>query len=201
METTRTKGAAPNRSLVGRLRSQANTTERRSPAEPDASAYPASLIVSGLSHAGVSQRSTRHHHLGVSLQHMVPVAVSRSDERAALPDACNAEWGRIPLEESSMARRVLESLRGVGEVYAGEVLLRKTRYELSVWLEDDSSTARHSQATVVDGHIDITGMSEAVVLAGPGELTLRLQDGRRLQFLLTGSGGAITGRGGLQSAT
>jgi hypothetical protein len=100
-----------------------------------------------------------------------------------------------------MARRVLESLRGVGEVYAGQVLLRKTRYELSVWVEDDASPARHSQATaIVDGHIDITGISEAIVLAGPGELTLRLQDGRRLQFVLTGTGGAVIGRGGLQAA-
>ena len=100
-----------------------------------------------------------------------------------------------------MARRVLESPRGVGEVYAGQVLLREVSYALSVWVEDDVSPDPHSQgATNVDGHIDITGISEAVVLAGPGELTLRLQDGRRLQFVLTGTGGAISGRGGLQAA-
>jgi len=98
-----------------------------------------------------------------------------------------------------MARRVLESLRGVGEVYAGQVFLRHTRYELSVWVEDDSSPDSQP-AAIVDGHIDITGISEAVVLAGPGELSLRLQDGRRLQFVLTGTGGAIIGRGGLQAA-
>ena len=97
-----------------------------------------------------------------------------------------------------MARRVLESPRGVGEVYAGPVLLRAATYALSVWVEDDASPAQPSH---VDGHIDITGISEAVVLAGPGELTLRLQDGRRLQFVLTGTGGAISGRGGLQAAT
>jgi hypothetical protein len=100
-----------------------------------------------------------------------------------------------------MARRILESLRGVGEVYAGQVLLREAPYALSVWVEDDSSPAHHSQATAnIDGHIDITGIAEAVVLAGPGELTLRLQDGRRLQFVLAGTGGAIIGRGGLQAA-
>ena len=91
-----------------------------------------------------------------------------------------------------MARRVLESLRGVGGVYAGQVWLRNTRYELSVWVEDGSA--------IVDGHIDIAGISEAVVLAGPGELSLRLEDGRRLRFVLTGTGGAIIGRGGLQAA-
>ena len=64
-----------------------------------------------------------------------------------------------------MARRVLESPRGVGEVYAGQVLLREASYALSVWVEDDASPAQPSH---VDGHIDITGISEAVVLAGPG---------------------------------
>jgi len=46
----------------------------------------------------------------------------------------------------------------------------------------------------IDGHIDITGLAEAIVLAGPGSLTLTLEDGRRLAFQLTGSGGGIVGR-------
>jgi hypothetical protein len=99
-----------------------------------------------------------------------------------------------------MSRRILESLGGVGEVYAGQVLLRKTPYELIVWVEDSSRAGGSQPTPIVDGHIDIAGISEAVVLAGPGELTLRLQDGRRLQFVLTGTGGAIIGRGGLQPA-
>jgi hypothetical protein len=47
------------------------------------------------------------------------------------------------------------------------------------------------------GHIDITGIAEAVVLAGPRALTLTLEDGRRLAFELTGTGGGIVGRGWL----
>jgi hypothetical protein len=50
---------------------------------------------------------------------------------------------------------------------------------------------------IVDGHIDITGIGEAVVLAGPGTLTLTIEDGRRLAFELTSSAGAVVGRGWL----
>jgi hypothetical protein len=90
-----------------------------------------------------------------------------------------------------MARRVIESLKGVGAVYASDALLRRTSYELEVWTDD--GTTEH-----IEGHIDVTGLGEAVVLAGPDVLTLHLQDGRRLPFTLTGSTGHIVGRGGLQ---
>ena len=93
-----------------------------------------------------------------------------------------------------MARRLLESLSGVGAVHAGEVMLRRTRYKLSVW-SDDLPHSPNQAETTVDGHIDITGIAEAVVLAGPGTLTLTLEDGRCLAFQLTSSGGGIVGRG------
>ncbi len=75
-----------------------------------------------------------------------------------------------------MARVLLESLSGVGEVHSGTQLLRVTRYELSVWSEGEGGSVR------IDGHIAIAGMGEAVVLAGPETLTLTLEDGRRLAF-------------------
>ena len=94
-----------------------------------------------------------------------------------------------------MPRRVLESLIGDGDVFAGEVLLRRTRYDLALWTDDEPDAA--NPAIHIDGHIDITGIAEALVLAGPDQLTLRLQDGRRLPFRITGSGGSIVGRGAL----
>jgi hypothetical protein len=92
-------------------------------------------------------------------------------------------------------RRVLESLRGVGEVYAEDVLVRRTYYDVALWIDDEGADPHApSDAPVhVDGHIDITGIGEAVVLAGPEQLTLRLEDGRRLRFVLTSSGGTIVG--------
>ena len=87
-----------------------------------------------------------------------------------------------------MAKRLVESLEGVGAIYAGDMLLREVPYRISVW-EDDA-----------EGHIDISGMGEAVVLAGPDSLILHLQDGRRMPFQLTSSTGAIVGRGGLRPA-
>ena len=97
-----------------------------------------------------------------------------------------------------MARRFVESLSGVGEVYAGEVLLRATAYQLFVFRDDDAHSG--NDATEIDGHIDVTDMAEAIVLAGPQALTLRLEDGRRLQFALTDTHGKIVGKTGLAPA-
>lgn len=98
-----------------------------------------------------------------------------------------------------MARRVIESLSGTGAIQAGERLLRVARYELSVWTSDEArAPGSDPQAEPrVDGHIDITGIAEAVVLTGPESLILTLEDGRRLAFHLTSSDGAIAGRGWL----
>lgn len=92
-----------------------------------------------------------------------------------------------------MARRLLHTVRGVGAVHAGDVLLRTTSYELSIWSGGSAPDDPDDALPRIDGHIDITGIAEAAVLAGPGTLTLTLDDGRRLSFKLTSSGGAITG--------
>jgi hypothetical protein len=97
-----------------------------------------------------------------------------------------------------MARRVLESLTGIGEVYVGDVMVRRTHYQLALFTDDPVDGDDSSDSVQVDGSIDIHGIAEAVVLASPDQLTLRLADGRRLPFRLTGSGGTIVGRGGLQ---
>jgi hypothetical protein len=97
-----------------------------------------------------------------------------------------------------MTRRRIGSLSGTGTIHAGDVLLRTTRYELSVWSGDEGAeTGQRAESEAIDGHIDITGIAETVVLAGPETLTLTLEDGRRLSIRLTSSGGAIVGRGWL----
>ena len=96
-----------------------------------------------------------------------------------------------------MPRVLLETLRGVGAIHAGDVLLRTASYDLSHWSEPDPDGSGQAPKTTTTGHIDITGIAEATVLAGPGNLTLVLEDGRRLAFDLTNSGGGIVGRGWL----
>jgi hypothetical protein len=98
-----------------------------------------------------------------------------------------------------MTRRLLESLSGVGAIHSGDVLLRTTAYQVSLWSDEEPPAAGEAPKAValIDGHIDITGIAEAVVLAGPGTLTLTIEDGRRMAFQLTSSGGAIVGRGWL----
>ena len=90
-----------------------------------------------------------------------------------------------------MAERLVKSLRGTGAIHAGEQLLRQTRYELSFWADESSATENASVVSRIDGHIDISGIAELLVLAGPDTLTLTIEDGRRLQIHLKSSGGAI----------
>lgn len=96
-----------------------------------------------------------------------------------------------------MAGRMLEVLTGVGDVYAGDQLLRRTTYHLEV-SSALASTPGGGAPTAIEGSIDITGMGEAVVLAGAQQLTLRIEDGRRLAFRLLSSAGRIRVEGGLQ---
>jgi len=93
-----------------------------------------------------------------------------------------------------MSKQLLQSLTGVGAVHAGDVLLRNTAYQLTLWSDDSRGSS--DNASVV-GHIDITGIQEAVVFAGPGSLILTIEDGRRLAFQLTSTHGEIVGRGWL----
>jgi hypothetical protein len=101
-----------------------------------------------------------------------------------------------------MARRLVESLRGVGTIEASGQVLRTTAYEVSVWSDDRPLAPGESLdvRSTIDGHIDITGIGEAVVLAGPGTLILTIEDGRRLLIQVTSTGRSITGRGWLPSA-
>ena len=96
-----------------------------------------------------------------------------------------------------MTRRLLESLSGVGVIHAGDLLLRTTSYQLMLWSHDEAAATGQDSQPSIEGHIDITGIAEALVLAGPGTLTLTVEDGRRMAFQLTGSAGAIVGEGWL----
>lgn len=90
-------------------------------------------------------------------------------------------------------------MTGVGAIHAGDVMLRTTKYELSLWSDDRQPSPEENPEALasIEGHIDITGIGEAVVLVGPGTLTLTLEDGRRLAFELIGTGGGIICRGWL----
>ena len=97
-----------------------------------------------------------------------------------------------------MPRHLLESMRGMGAIHTGDVLLRTTAYELSFWSRDQPNAPGDPPAGAdIEGHIDITGIAEALVLAGPGALTLTVEDGRRMAIQLTSTGGGIIGRGWL----
>ena len=85
-----------------------------------------------------------------------------------------------------------KELRGEGEIYAGDRLVRRTRYRLIVSKGDASS------ASGVEGTIELATEGEAMVLARVDQLTLLLDDGRYLTFSLTSPDGRIRAHGGLE---
>ena len=93
-----------------------------------------------------------------------------------------------------MARRLVDSISGIGSIHAGDLTLRATRYNLSFWIDDDAPVqSGTTQAAAVDGQIDITGIGEAAALSGVERLTLTLADGREIAIRLTNTSGQIVG--------
>ena len=97
-----------------------------------------------------------------------------------------------------MARREAERLSGTGTILVGDVVVRTTHYEISVVADAEGSGPEGG--VTIEGSIDISGMGEALVLAGPGPLTLRLEDGRRVVFTLVSTSGRMQIEGGLLPA-
>ena len=104
---------------------------------------------------------------------------------------CEVRESRIPpIARIPMPRHLLESIRGVGTIYAGEVLLRTTTYDLSLWSDDDQPRAggrsgdRRSPGSMVTSRSAASRRPSSSPV--PGTLTLTLEDGRRLAFELTG---------------
>ena len=94
-----------------------------------------------------------------------------------------------------MARRLVDSVTGIGSVQAGNHTLRATRYRLSFWVNDElPAESGAAPPQTVEGHIDISGIGEAAVLAGPDTLTLTLADGREIAFRITSTAGDIVGQ-------
>lgn len=97
-----------------------------------------------------------------------------------------------------MTRKLVQTLSGSGVIFAGDQSLRTTHYHLEVFSE---LAPNASPAIVIEGNVDIAGIAEAVVLAGPGVLTLQIEDGRRVAFTLTSTAGRIHALSGLESGT
>lgn len=95
-----------------------------------------------------------------------------------------------------MAKRLVDTVTGIGSVQAGDLTLRATRYRLSFWVNDDlpAQSSEAKAAPTVDGHIDISGIGEAAVLAGVDTLTLTLADGREVAFRINSTAGDIVGQ-------
>ena len=87
---------------------------------------------------------------------------------------------------------MIEELRGEGEIYAGDRLVRRTRYRLIISKGDAPSAAG------IEGTIELATEGEAMVLARVEQLTLLLDDGRYLAFSLASRTDESTLAAGLQ---
>ncbi len=87
---------------------------------------------------------------------------------------------------------MIQVLKGEGEIYSGDRLVRRTRYRLSITKGDDSS------ASGIEGTIELATEGEATVLARVEQLTLLLDDGRYLAFSLVSPDGRIRAHGRLE---
>ena len=87
---------------------------------------------------------------------------------------------------------MIRELNGEGEIYAGDRLVRRTRYRLRI------SEGESSSANGIEGTIELATEGEAVVLARVEQLTLLLDDGRYLAFSLASPDGRIRAHGGLE---
>ena len=87
---------------------------------------------------------------------------------------------------------MIQELNGEGEIYAGDRLVRRTRYRLRI----NKGDASH--ASGIEGTIELATEGEAIVLARVEQLTLLLDDGRYLAFSLASPDGRIRAHGGLE---
>ena len=91
-----------------------------------------------------------------------------------------------------MSERAVEVLSGEGEIYAGDRLLRRTSYRLTVAGGDAAGTS------LIEGEIRVATEGEAIIFTRAEQLTLLLDDGRYLSFSLANPSGRIRAHGGLE---
>ena len=91
-----------------------------------------------------------------------------------------------------MTQNTIQVLTGEGEIYAGDRLLRRTTYRLSIAEGDPLGSSK------IEGTIAIATEGEAIVLTRADRLTLLMDDGRYLSFSVTSPTGRIQAHGGLE---
>jgi hypothetical protein len=84
----------------------------------------------------------------------------------------------------------VEVLSGEGEIYAGDRLLRRTGYRLTIPGGDTAGR--------IEGDIRVATEGEAIILTRAERLTLLMDDGRSLIFSLADPSGRIRAHSGLE---
>jgi hypothetical protein len=94
-------------------------------------------------------------------------------------------------------QRLVEQPSGDGEIFQGSMSLGSAHYHLSVYQHFSRADDESVPASVeVEGHVRTHGVNVAELHQRRSELTLRLSDGRALDFWLIDTAGRLhsTGR-------
>ena len=93
-------------------------------------------------------------------------------------------------------QRLVEQPSGDGEVFVGSMSLGSAHYHLSVYQHFSASEDESVPANVeVEGHLRPHGVDVAELHRRGSELTLRLSDGRALDFSFIDSAGRLRSTG------
>lgn len=93
-------------------------------------------------------------------------------------------------------QRLVEQPSGDGEIFAGSLSLGSAHYHLSVYQHFSASEDESVPANVeVEGHLRPHGVDVAELHRRGSELTLRLSDGRALDFSFIDSAGRLRSTG------
>jgi len=93
-------------------------------------------------------------------------------------------------------RKILEVLRGIGEVLCDGSVIAKLNYKLAAYQDTLEQSVPGQQK--IEGYVFPTSFNEGCMLMQKRDgLTLILEDGRRLDFFLANAKGRIGTKGGL----
>src|SRR5262245_30337730 len=100
------------------------------------------------------------------------------------------------LREAPPMQRLVEQPSGDGEIFAGSMRLGNAHYHLSVYQHFSGSEHQDVPANVeVEGHLRPKGVDVAELHRRGSELTLRLSDGRALDFSFIDTEGRLRSTG------
>jgi hypothetical protein len=88
--------------------------------------------------------------------------------------------------------RHVERMNGTGTVTSGGGVQKPVQYDLHVYQEEISAGTSENPNATIPGMKDIRGRVDPVCFSGDRDLTLQMQDGRKLKFFFANCHGTVS---------